>query len=124
MPESSLALLGMPDIETLGGLTIDDKTIGRQLALGDNADKRQRNFQCKRAVQRESRKLESYADNRQTVNAQKAVQAEGGTPESSTNKRQDAYTQSQPNADSTTEPSVMTTPIVIGNNNNENSFLS
>ena len=34
-------MLALPDIETLGELRIDDKTIGRQLALGDNADKRQ-----------------------------------------------------------------------------------
>ena len=75
MPGSSPALLGMPDIETLGLLTIDEKTIDRQLALGDNAGKRQRNCQCERAVQAEGRKLVSYADNRQDVDAQKAVQA-------------------------------------------------
>ena len=40
MPGSSPALLAMPDIETLGVLTINDNTLGGQLALGDNADKR------------------------------------------------------------------------------------
>ena len=70
------------------------------------------------------KKLESYADHRQDVDAQKAVQAEGSTPESSTSKRQDADTQSQHNADNTTKPRVVTNPTVTGNNNNENSFLS
>ena len=42
------ALLGMPDIETLGVLTKDDKTLDRKLALGDNADKGQRNCQCEK----------------------------------------------------------------------------
>ena len=83
----------MPDIETLGVLTID-KTTGWQLALGDNADKRQRNCQCYRAVQTEGEKPESYTDNRQMLmHTKKSVQAEGSTPDSSTNKRQDADTQ-------------------------------
>ena len=55
------ALLGMSDIETLGMLTINDKTIGRQLAPGDNVEKRQRNCQHERAIQTEGRKLESHA---------------------------------------------------------------
>ena len=41
VPVSGPAMLGMPDIETLGLLTKDDKTIGRQLTLGYNANKRQ-----------------------------------------------------------------------------------
>ena len=36
---SGPTLLGMPDIQTLGVITIDNKTIGRQLTLGYNADK-------------------------------------------------------------------------------------
>ena len=39
-------------------------------------------------------------------------------------KRQDADTQRQHNADKPTLPSVITNPIVIGSNNNENIFLS
>ena len=57
MPQSGPGLLSMSDIETLGVLTTEDKTTGRQLALGDNADKRQRNCQCERAVQTESHKV-------------------------------------------------------------------
>ena len=38
VPGSSPALLGMLDIENLGLLTINDKTIDRQLATSDNAD--------------------------------------------------------------------------------------
>ena len=75
MPGGSQALKGILDIEMLGLLTIKDKTLSRQLAWGNNADKGQRNCQCKRAVQ-----------------------TEDGTPDSSTNKRQDADTQSQHNA--------------------------
>ena len=122
MPGSSPALLGMSDIETLGVLAIDDKTMGRHLASGDNVDKWQRNWQCGRAVQTEGRKLGKYADSRQDADAQKAVQAEVCTPESSTNKRQDVDTQSQHNADNTTEQSAITNPIITGNNNNENKF--
>ena len=91
----------MSGIETLGVPTINDKTIGRQLASGDDVDKRQRNCQCERAAQTEGGKLESYADNRQDVDAQKAVQVEGSMSESRTNKRQDVDSQSQHNADST-----------------------
>ena len=105
-------------------LIIDDETIGRQLALGDNAYSRQRNCQYERPVQTGGRNFESYADNRQDVDAQKAVQTEGSTPDSSTNKRHDVDTQSQHNADVTTKPSVITNPMVMGNNNNENIFLS
>ena len=54
-------------------LTIDDKTIGRQLASGENADKIEINFQCESMVQAEGRKFGSYADNRQDADAQKAV---------------------------------------------------
>ena len=54
----------------------------------------------------------------------KTVQAEGGMPESCRNKRQDAETQSQHNADNTTEQGVITSPMVMGDNNNENSFYS
>ena len=49
----------MPDIETLVVLTINDKTIGRQLASGEIADKRQRNCQCERAIHTGGGKLES-----------------------------------------------------------------
>ena len=108
----------MPDIETLGVLMIDDKTIGRQLISIHNADKRQRNCQCEGAVQTEDVKLESHVDNRQDVGVQEAVQAIGGTPEGSTNVRQDVDTQSQHSADNTTEPSVITNPLVTGNQKN------
>ena len=75
LPGSGPALLGMPDIETVGVPTIHDKIIGRQLASGDMADKRQGNCQCEKAVQTEGGKFESYAYNRQGYDAQKAVQA-------------------------------------------------
>ena len=54
-------------------VTTDDNTIGRQLALSDNADKGQRNYQHERTVQTEERMLENYADDRQDIVAQKAV---------------------------------------------------
>ena len=44
--------------------------------------------------------------------------------ESCTNKRQDAETQNWPNVVNTAELSVITNPTAMGNNNNENSFLS
>ena len=119
VPESSPALLGMPDIETLGVLTIDDKTIDRKLAC-----KRQRNFQCERAVQTEGGKLVNYADNRQDIDIQRAAQAEGGKSESSTKKRQDADRHSQHSADNNIWSSVITNPMITDNNNNENSFKS
>ena len=59
MQGSGPALLSMPDIETQGVLTINVKTIGRQLASGDSADKIQRNCQCQVEVQTEGGKLES-----------------------------------------------------------------
>ena len=71
------------------------------MASDDSADKRQRNWQCERAVQTEGRALESYAYNRKDVDAQKAVQAEDDKPESCTNKRQDAGVQKQCKADNT-----------------------
>ena len=60
----------MADIEMLGVLSIYDKRIDGQLAPGDNADKIQRNYQCERAIQIEVREIESYAYNRQDVDAQ------------------------------------------------------
>ena len=50
VPGSSPALLGMPYIETPGVLTINCKTMGRQLTSDDNANKRNRNWQYERAV--------------------------------------------------------------------------
>ena len=43
-------MLGMPDIDNLGVLPINYKTIGRQLGSDDNTDNRKRNWQYKRAV--------------------------------------------------------------------------
>ena len=79
---SGPALLGMPDIETLSVLPINQKTIGRhmvsddnadkrqltsnnnadkrQVSSDDNTDKRQRNCKYERAVQREGGKIESH----------------------------------------------------------------
>ena len=68
--------------------------------MGDSAEKRQRNCQCERSVQKE-----------------------GGNAESCTNKRQDPDVQKQCNADNTAKPSVITNPMFMGNNTNENSFL-
>ena len=58
------ALLSIPDVETLGVLTINNKTIGRQLASGDSAYNRHINCQCTRAAQTEGRKLESCTNKR------------------------------------------------------------
>ena len=97
----SPALLGMPDIDNLGILTINHETIDRHLGSGNNEDNRKRNCQYKGAVQ-----------------------TEGGIPESCTNKRQDAERQNQCNADNTAKPSFITNPMVTGKNKNEKSFLS
>ena len=40
----------MPEKETLGGLAVNHRTIGRQVASDDNADKRQRNCKYWRAA--------------------------------------------------------------------------
>ena len=124
MPQSGPALLGMPDIDNLGVLTINSETIGRQLVPDNNADSRKGNCQYEKAVQTEDGMSESYACNGWDVDTQKAAQAEDRMLETCTNKRQDAETQNQHSADNTTEPSVITNPRVMGNNNNENSFLS
>ena len=90
MPAHGLAFLGMPDIETLGVLTINYETIGRQLTPDDNPDNKQKNYQCERTIQTEGGKLESYAYNRQDVDTQKQCNAysTADTTESCTNRRQ------------------------------------
>ena len=55
VPVSGPALLGMPDVDNWGVLTINCKRIGRQLASHDNAHTRKRNCQYERAVQTEGR---------------------------------------------------------------------
>ena len=97
----SPAVLGMPEIETLGVLTINYDTIGRQAASDDNANNWKRNCQCV-----------------------SAVQTEGGKFECHENKRQDTEEQSEHNTDNTAELSIVTNPQVIGNNSNGNSFFS
>ena len=62
-------LLGMPDIDNLGVLTINCETIGRQVVSADNTDS-ERNCQCKNAIQIEGRKFESYENKRQDAKAQ------------------------------------------------------
>ena len=98
--DSSLAVLGMPDIDNLDVLPINCETIGRKVASDENIDSK-RNCQHERAFQTEGRKFESYE-----------------------NKRQDTEVQSQHNADNTAESSIVTNPTVISNNRNENSFFS
>ena len=100
VPGSGPSLLGMPDIDNLGVLTMNYETIARQLTL-DNADNRKSNCQFERTVQ-----------------------TEGRMPESCTNKRQDAETQNQHNAVNNAKPSIFNNSMVISNDNNENSFLS
>ena len=59
-------------IETLCLLTIDDKMIGTgSWHLAIMQTKHKRNCHCERPVHTEDRKLESYADKRQDVDAQK-----------------------------------------------------
>ena len=101
VPGCGPAFLGMPDIDNLGVLTINCKTIGRQFASDNKTDNRKRNHQC-----------------------EKAVQTKGGMSESCTNKMQDVETQSQHNADNTTEPSVIGNQTDMCNNNDEKSFPS
>ena len=102
VPRGGRAMLGMSNIETLGVLTINQDTTGRQLASDDNTDKIKTSGQSKKAVQTESRETESCK-----------------------NKMQDANVQKQCNANNIAKPSVDTNPMVMGNNNNSNkSFLS
>ena len=70
------SLLSMADKETWGMLTRNDKTIGRKLAPGANADKRQRYCQSKGAIHTEGSKFQSYAYNRQDVAVQEQYIAE------------------------------------------------
>ena len=81
VPGSDPALLSMQDIDILGVLTINFETIGRQLTSDDNADNRKGSCHYERAVKTGGWMPESYAYNRQDVDAQK-VQAEGRMPES------------------------------------------
>ena len=91
----------MLDIGNLCILTINCETIGKQAASDENKDNSKRNCQCKTVIQIEGGKFESYE-----------------------NKRQDAEAQRQHNADNTAESIIVTYPIVISNNSNENSFSS
>ena len=88
-----------------------------------NSDQRWSNCLYERAVQTEGRKHESCAYNREDLEAQKLVQAKGRKPESCT-KRKDAEAWIQHNADNTTEPIIVTNPVVMVNKINENNFLS
>ena len=89
----------MADIDNLGVLTINCDTIARQVASDENTDSSKVNCQHERAIQREGGKFEIYE-----------------------NKRQDAEVQSQHNAENTAQSSIVTNPMVMGNNSNENSF--
>ena len=97
--DGSSAVLGMPDIDNLVVLAINCEEIGRHLTSDKNTDNSKGNCLCKKVIQTEGRKFESYK-----------------------NKRQDAEAQSQHNADNITKSSIVTNPTVIGNNSNENSF--
>ena len=63
-------------------------------------------------------------DIKRNCQCERAIQTEGGKFETYENKRQDVEVQSQHNADNTPESSIVTNPMVIGNNSNENSFSS
>ena len=125
VPGRDPALLGMPHIEILDVLTIKYNTIGRQLASDNKANKRQRNCQCERAVQRGGRKLERYVSNWQDIDLQKQCNADNAadTDESWTNRKQHCNAQKQYNADNMDEPDVVPNAIVMGNNNNRNKSL-
>ena len=84
----------MTDIETLGVVTMNVITIGRQLTSGDSTGRIQRNCQCEIAVQIELRKLESCTTKGRIYK--------------------------KCNADNRTKPSVILN--LMGNNNCENSF--
>ena len=92
---SKRALLGMPDIQTVGVLTINHDTLGRQLASDESTDKRKTNRQSKRAVQ-----------------------TQGQKPESWKNKMYDVDVQIWFNANCTAEPGVDANLTVMGKNNN------
>ena len=112
MPGSSPALLGMPDIETLSVLTINDKTIGRQLVSGDNADKRQRNCQCERAIQREVESLRAmHTIGRMLTCKNNTMQP---TQLSCTNRRQHVDAQEPYNIGNVNEPIVDPNAMVMG----------
>ena len=71
------------------------------MASDDSTDNSKRNCQCKWVIQTEGGKFESYE-----------------------NKRQDAEVKSQHNTDNTAKSSIVTNPMFMGNNSNENSFSS
>ena len=116
-------MLGKPDIETLGVLTIKYNTIGRQLASEDKANKMQINCQWERAVQTEGGKLERYLYNRQDANVQKQYNA-ANTDESHKNRRKHVEAQEQYNSYNVEEPDVVPNPMVMGNSSRNQSLLS
>ena len=91
----------MPDIDKLCLISSDCKTIGRQVASDDITDNSKRNSQCERAIQ-----------------------IEGGKCEHFESEKYDAEGQSQQNTDNTAKPTIVTNPMITGNNNNKNDFFA
>ena len=100
VPENGPALLGMPDIDNLGVLTMNFEAIGRH---------------HKMIMQTTGRKTANTKEQfKQKAGCLRAVQTRGRMKKQKT----------QDNAYNTADPSVITNPMVMGNNNNDNSFLS
>ena len=86
-------MLGMPDMDNHDVQATNCETIGRQVAPDEDKDSSERNCQHERTIQ-----------------------TEGGKFESCENKRQDAEAQSQHNAENTAASSIVSNPMVRGNN--------
>ena len=56
-------MLGIPDIDSLGVLTINCENIGRQVASDQNTDNSKRNCQCKREIQTDNTAESSIVTN-------------------------------------------------------------
>ena len=95
--DGSPAVLGMSDIDKLSLISFNCETIGRQVALDDIIDNSKRNSQCNRAIQTEGGKCKQFES-----------------------EKQDAEAQSQHNTYNTAKPTIVTNPMVMGNNNNKN----
>ena len=92
MQDGSPVVLGMPDIDKLSLILFDCTTINRQVAT----------------------------DNIRDISVSGSpIQTEGGKCKQFEGKKQDAEPQSQQDVDNTTEPPIVTNPMVMGNNNND-----
>ena len=86
------AVLGMPDIDKLGLISVNCKNTKRQVAKDDIIDNSM---------------------------SESPIQTNGGKCEQFEGEKQDAEPQSQQNGDNTPKSPIVTNPMLMGNNNND-----